>query len=283
VDVSWGGYSRSGISGDKTEDNKGFDDYWVVKLEGSSIIDCSSSTIDVTIPDAYAINPGGNINTVYIGYQPASSITLNAAVAGGNAPYNYSWSTVPLQTTQQITVTPITAGNHEYTVTVTDASGCSKTFTKTIVAMDIRTGKKLEKIFICHKDTKGKRSTISVLAGSVAEHLTHGDYLGTCEALPKNLLNNEDFAAKMADDGAATAENSSLAKVTVGPNPSNGNFWFVVSGIEKETTATLYTIDGKVMKQFKVFNMQQQKIYGLSVGMYLLNVPGMKAVKIIVQ
>jgi hypothetical protein len=73
------------------------------------------------------------------------------------------------------------------------------------------------------------------------------------------------------------------AKITVGTNPNNGNFWFVVSGIEKETTATLYTIDGKVMKQFKVFNMQQEKIYGLSAGMYLLNVPGMKAVKIIVQ
>jgi hypothetical protein len=72
-------------------------------------------------------------------------------------------------------------------------------------------------------------------------------------------------------------------KVTVGPNPNNGNFWFVVSGIEKETSATLFTIDGKVMKQFRVFNMQQEKIYGLSVGVYLLNVAGMKPVKIIVQ
>jgi hypothetical protein len=72
-------------------------------------------------------------------------------------------------------------------------------------------------------------------------------------------------------------------KVTVGPNPNNGNFWFTVSGIEKETAATLFTIDGKVMKQFKVFNMQQEKIYGLRTGVYMLKVQGLETVKIIVQ
>lgn len=72
-------------------------------------------------------------------------------------------------------------------------------------------------------------------------------------------------------------------KVTVGPNPNNGNFWFTVSGIEKETAATLFTIDGKVVKQFKVFNMQQEKINGLRTGVYMLKVQGMETVKIIVQ
>ena len=75
----------------------------------------------------------------------------------------------------------------------------------------------------------------------------------------------------------------SEAKVTVGPNPNNGNCWFVVSGIEKETTAALFTIDGKVLKQFKVFNRQQEKINGLSTGIYLLRVQGLETVKIIVQ
>ncbi|QNA45272.1 T9SS type A sorting domain-containing protein [Lacibacter sediminis] len=78
-------------------------------------------------------------------------------------------------------------------------------------------------------------------------------------------------------------DNVAEVKVTVGPNPNNGNFWFVVSGIEKETAATLFTIDGKVMKQFKVFNMQQEKINGLRTGVYMLKVQGMETVKIIVQ
>lgn len=73
------------------------------------------------------------------------------------------------------------------------------------------------------------------------------------------------------------------AKITVGPNPNNGNFWFMVTGIEKETTATLYSIDGKVLKQFRMMNQQQEKVNGLSNGMYLLKVPGMDAFRIIVH
>jgi hypothetical protein len=46
---------------------------------------------------------------------------------GGTAPYTYSWSTVPVQTTR--TATGLTAGT--YTVTITDSKGCIKT--KTVV------------------------------------------------------------------------------------------------------------------------------------------------------
>lgn len=85
------------------------------------------------------------------------------------------------------------------------------------------------------------------------------------------------------DNNREMSDDVSEVKVTVGPNPNNGNFWFVVSGIEKETTAALFTIDGKAVKQFKVFNMQQVKINGLSTGVYLLKVQGLQTVKIIVQ
>ena len=74
-----------------------------------------------------------------------------------------------------------------------------------------------------------------------------------------------------------------IKKITVGPNPNNGNFWFIVSGIEKETSATLYTIDGKILKQCRVFNLTQYHVNGLQGGMYLLKVPGMDAFRIIVQ
>ena len=72
-------------------------------------------------------------------------------------------------------------------------------------------------------------------------------------------------------------------KITVGPNPNNGNFWFIISGIDKETFAALYTIDGKQLKQFHVNNLQRQQVNGLRSGIYLLKVPGMEAFKITVQ
>lgn len=77
--------------------------------------------------------------------------------------------------------------------------------------------------------------------------------------------------------------NTTYAKITVGPNPNFGNFWFTVNGLAKETPAALYTIDGKLIKQFRVVNMQQQPVNDLSAGIYILKVPGYDATKIIVQ
>jgi hypothetical protein len=85
------------------------------------------------------------------------------------------------------------------------------------------------------------------------------------------------------DAARGSVSPDATAKITVGPNPNNGNFWFMVTGIEKETTATLYTIDGKVLKQFRVMNQQQERVNGLGNGMYILKVPGVDAFKIIVQ
>lgn len=76
---------------------------------------------------------------------------------------------------------------------------------------------------------------------------------------------------------------SSTQKITVGPNPNNGNFWFSVNGIEKETVATLYTIEGKQIKQFRVMNLQQQQVSNIRTGIYLLKVPGFETQKIIVN
>jgi len=77
--------------------------------------------------------------------------------------------------------------------------------------------------------------------------------------------------------------NSSTQKITVGPNPNNGNFWFSINGIEKETIATLYTIDGKQISQFRVANLQQQKVSNIRTGIYLLRIPGFETQKIIVN
>lgn len=73
------------------------------------------------------------------------------------------------------------------------------------------------------------------------------------------------------------------AKITVGPNPNNGNFWFTVNGIKQETTATLYTVDGKQVQQFRIVNLQKQQVSGLRSGLYILNIPGFVSQKIIVN
>lgn len=86
------------------------------------------------------------------------------------------------------------------------------------------------------------------------------------------------------DNQLVDAENGNpVRKITIGPNPNNGNFWFTVNGLEKETAASLYTIDGKLIRQFNVQNLQQQKVNGLSNGIYILKVPGMDVYKVLVR
>jgi hypothetical protein len=83
--------------------------------------------------------------------------------------------------------------------------------------------------------------------------------------------------------GKLTQQKNMTAKLTVGPNPNNGNFWFRVTGINQETFATLYTIDGKIVKQFRVADLQQQQVSGLKSGVYILKVEGIPSFRIIVQ
>ena len=57
---------------------------------------------------------------------------LTANVTGGTPPYSYLWSTIPPQTTQ--TATGLAPGT--YTVTVTDANGCSDTVQGHIISIE---------------------------------------------------------------------------------------------------------------------------------------------------
>ncbi len=55
--------------------------------------------------------------------------TAKVTASGGTAPYTYSWNTAPVQTSDS--ATGLCVGN--YTVTVTDANGCSTTVQATII------------------------------------------------------------------------------------------------------------------------------------------------------
>lgn len=100
---------------------------------------------------------------------------------------------------------------------------------------------------------------------------------------PHNATIMDTTTTAMINGKQMLQTNPLMMKITVGPNPNNGNFWFRVNGIEKETIATLYTIDGKQIKQFRVVNLQQQYVSGIRTGIYLLKVPGFETQKIIVN
>lgn len=151
---------------------------WTAKDNWGNTSTCQTTVLVndnpvVIIPDAFALSSGTVANTVYRGYAPASSITLNAAASGGAPAYTYSWTTGSVAASA--TVSPLTTTN--YTVTVTDMNGCQATADKTITVKDIRAGG--NKVILCHKPN-AQANTLEVATAAVQAHLAHGDMLGSC-------------------------------------------------------------------------------------------------------
>ena len=92
------------------------------------------------------------------------------------------------------------------------------------------------------------------------------------------IVNNSAFSRKLN-----VSIETTQAKLTVGPNPNKGNFFFQVNGMEQSTPALLYTLDGKLIGQYKINEGQRQQVSGLKPGVYLLKINGMEPYKVVVQ
>lgn len=103
----------------------------------------NSCTASIAIP--FTVKPVPNIHL--IGHElvctnlPTLSVTLNAGIADGTSPtdYTYQWFLEGVAITGVTTDTYTTNQDGIYTVTVTNTLGCSRTRTITVVASDIAT------------------------------------------------------------------------------------------------------------------------------------------------
>jgi hypothetical protein len=176
---------------------------------------CASITINigsvtVIVPDAKALNYNSvPNNTVYPAYAPASSITL-IAQSSGTAPYSYSWSNGSI--TQSIVVSPTT--NTTYTVTVTDANGCTGTTSKEVIVKNVNCNN--GKVYMCHITGNSSHvNTICIDNNAVATHLAAGCSLGEC------------IGSRNAPSAIETEVTD--FKIDIIPNPSNNYFNLVIN------------------------------------------------------
>lgn len=221
---------------------------WTANDSWGNQATCSTTVIinatpTVTIPDAYALPTGTLANTVYIGYAPASSLTLTANASGGMPSYSYSWSSGANTSTAIVSPTTETT----YTVTVTDANGCQASADKTIEVIDIRSGKKLDKVTICHNN----QQSISISQADVVDHLAHGDMLGGCTVTAPT--------ASLRLVGATVSKLS----VQVLPNPSTVEFTLVIKA-EQTGNINLRVLDihGRVLEQRNNISPSQKLTIG---------------------
>lgn len=202
---------------------------------GQTVVTINPNPV-ATIGDAQALPSGTVANTVYLGYAPAGSLTLEAQVTGGTAPYNYSWSSGAASATAAVSPTATTT----YLFTVTDANGCVATAEKQVNVVDVRAGRNGDKVSICHQSIG--QSTIEIEGQDVPDHLMHGDMLGAC------AIN----VAAASQDQLLMVERS-LGKLLIKayPNPSTHYFTLQIQGAKASDLVDVSVTDmmGRLVEQ----------------------------------
>lgn len=165
----------------------------------------------------------------YVNYGYGSNcIALSGTAAGGVIPYTYLWSpggNNPNSLTTMVCPTSTT----NYTLTVTDANGCSRTDEITVHVNDVRCGNKLDKVQVCHNGNE-----ICISPQSVDAHLNHGDKLGACASDLK-------YTKRKNNEKLITDE----IRLTIYPNPfSNSTVIRYDLPIAGKTIIKIYTIEG---------------------------------------
>jgi PKD repeat protein len=177
---------------------------------------------------------GGNAKTIYLGYGP-QSVTLTAANTPAAAAYQ--WSPAAGLSNANIAnpvFAPTRAGTYTFTVTGTNAAGCTANAPVTITVIDARGTKNAKKVRVCHKG-----AVQEVSAAEVPAHLNHGDKLGTCNPAPGTT-------ARTGNPAEAGMETD----LAVYPNPTGGNTRITfTAGSAGAYRLALYDLNGRLVQE----------------------------------
>ena len=233
-----------------------------------------STTITVDEPTALVVYIGSP-ETVYYGYQPQSCADLSADVNGGTPGYTYNWSNLNDITTS-VTVCP--SVSTIYTMTATDANGCTASYDVTVCVIDVicyAGNSNNEKVEICHNFGDNNPHTICVNASAVAAHLAHGDVLGSCDEV-------ENCGPVSGASGMITNNNNSqqmlsyeLKEMDLYPNPATDELNVVLSSALIEFNYTIGNALGQIIYQGVISNGRSTiNISSYSDGVYYMNIEG---------
>jgi hypothetical protein len=213
-------------------------DYTVIVTDANG---CQAQTdVTLTEPTPLTIDAGPN-QTVYYGYPPAECATISASGEGGGVPpYNITWSDGGAQSHEVCPGLYTTT----YTVTITDANGCTETDDVTICVIDVRCGKKLDKVELCHVPDGNPLNahTICVSVNSVAIHLAHGDQLAACGT-------DHSCEDQKTAPVASSFDHSGESDLIAYPNPfSESATLEFTSGMEGRVTMQIFDYTGRMLK-----------------------------------
>ena len=226
--------------------------------------------LTANIPNSYAIL-FGEPNTVYKGYGP-DGIFLTAMPLGGtkfpNNTYDFHWSNGA--TTRTIWVSQPSLGTHSYSVTVTDAFGCSVSDDITINVKDVRCGPQLNKVAVCFNNRQG-HTDYCLKPSEAFFALLWGGKLGSCD---QPLTSRQ--SGKIQESISSHLEKS----IQVYPNPAKNIIKVLLTNYPiGQYEVGIWDMNGKKINQKSVYVQQAnyQMLFNLenqASGIYLIRVSG---------
>ena len=218
-----------------------------------------------------------------------STGTASASISGGVAPYSYLWSN-GLGT--NASVSNLSAGT--YTVTVTDAAGCSKTKSVTITQ---------NPGLILIVNQTGANSATANVSGGVSGYTYYWNTIPAQTSLTATgLITGSTYKLKVTDSKGCTQIGSimitgakvisdgtlnNLTDLAVYPNPSHQLLHISFSNNDiEEIKIGLIDISGRIIKKeiYKSnsrFNEFTFDIESLTPGVYLLQIENNNALKVV--
>jgi hypothetical protein len=140
---------------------------------------------------------------------------------------------------------------------VKDQNGCPGSATKIVNVLNISGGKNGDKIVVCHRG-----NTLTIGNSGVADHLGHGDMLGSCETTTTRAL-------------STPLRETDPSEVTVLGNPSPNYFILQMRGnAENNIRITVYDNLGRVIERMSSLPSNQTIRLGSSYhsGIYLVEI-----------
>lgn len=166
----------------------------------------ATTTVTITQPQAGLAMSTTQINVLCFGNSTGS---INLTVTGGTSPYTYAWSN---NTTQE---DPSNLAAGTYTVTVTDANGCTSTTTVTILqpASAVSVSATAQNI-LC---LGGTGSVTSIPTGGVSPYT----YLWNNNATTQNITNLQagSYTITVQDANGCTANATGVVAITLSQVP----------------------------------------------------------------
>ena len=263
---------------------------WSNSATTEDISGLSSGTFNVVVTDAngctatdsVTINESAAISTSIIstdvtcngGYDGSADLT----VSGGTAPYAFIWSNSA--TTEDM----VNLSSGTYTVTVTDANGCTTTDSVTINEPELILNEVTQDDGILTATEAGMIYQWYACPDTLLTGETNQTYTPTTNGEYKVVISNIDGCSVVSDCvtvaslGLSDIQNSNV-KITLFPNPAKYELY--VKGLKISTSFEIFDLYGKKIRKGIVDSNTSILVDKLPVGMYFLKLDGEKVLKFI--